>query len=217
MFTTSTMKLSSCLFLLLLHLLHLPHIKAAAFGNVHYDDWSIHVISNREAPHDVDQPTYYRVTLYPIIGDADLFVSPCGLPPKVVVNEYLGYSFTHGKDDIWLPSYVIQDIQEELCAYVLGKAVNTLASYKIEASVVIDDINGKVYSSKDGHEYPFLLSVSTGSHVTGMNNEGFSNGGGSNDFDAKEPIRFENKWRFSNFFREAWNVFLVIVQFILSV
>jgi hypothetical protein len=95
--------------------------------------------------------------------------------------------------------------------------VNTLASYTIEASVVIDDINGKVYSSKDGHEYPFLLSVSTGSHVTGMNNEGFSNGGGSNDFDTKEPIRFENKWRFSNFFREAWNVFLVIVQFILSV
>ena len=67
----------------------------------------------------------YQISLASISskdGDADLFVAHCHMSVDEVVLNYIGYSFTHGRDLIELPMYVVVD--DHLCAYVLGKSTS---------------------------------------------------------------------------------------------
>ena len=122
-----------------------------------YGDWRIHTISVPSGFRLVESSVV--VTLSPIGGDADLFVSPCGIEPSNVVRNYLGYSFTFGVERITLPLYILNEIQPSLCAYILGKAVET-CTYALEASIVAEE------HAHTEHR----LTVSIGTHVRGENN-----------------------------------------------
>ena len=121
--------------LLLLHLLLSHHTTHAVYDEINLDAWKIHTISNSMSPthsDSNDQTTTtnsaerkYQISLASISskdGDADLFVAHCHMSVDEVVLNYIGYSFTHGRDLIELPMYVVVD--DHLCAYVLGKSTS---------------------------------------------------------------------------------------------
>ena len=120
--------------LLLLHLLLSQHTTHAVYDEITLDAWKIHTISSSMSPthsHSNDQTTptptnsaerKWQISLASISskdGDADLFVAHCHMSVDEVVSNYIGYSFTHGRDLIELPMYVVVN---HLCAYVLGKS-----------------------------------------------------------------------------------------------
>jgi hypothetical protein len=143
----------------LIYLISLLTPSLALFtSQVRYGDWQIHTISVPSHLSVVDGSSLV-VTLTPIRGDADLFVSPCGIEPSNVVRNYLGYSFTFGVERITIPLYILKEIQPSLCAYVIGKAVETCA-YTLEASIVAEE------NAHTEHR----LTVSIGTHVRGENN-----------------------------------------------
>ena len=113
-------------------------------NKVRYEDWNRHSISPPPTLALTADSTNLHVKLTPTnLGDADLFVAPCNMETSHVVLNYLGYSFTHGIDTVQLPSYTMEDLQEQLCAYVLGKSVDPCATYDLAAIVTTED-NQKV-------------------------------------------------------------------------
>ena len=139
-FTLYRKKTTLMLFLLLLLLIVNPihSIESGLF----FEHWNIHTIISTSITSN-NHPQFIHITLQPIEGDADLFVSPCGLSVDEVVSQYIGYSFTHGIDAILLPMYLLSDMQENLCAFTVGKS-QQYATYQLTASLVQEDDNERV-------------------------------------------------------------------------
>ena len=165
-----------------------------------YGDWQIHTISVPSHLSVVDGSSIV-VTLTPIRGDADLFVSPCGIEPSNVVRNYLGYSFTFGVERITIPLYILKEIQPSLCAYVIGKTVETCA-YTLEASIVAEE------NAHTEHR----LTVSIGTHVRGENNLDSVFGDGIDGIDTDAGSGGGSGY-FGQVFStkdEEWNIYTVL-------
>ena len=205
----------------------------AVTGTVYFGQWKIHSIRHetRESKPPLSSSSatlLLRVALHSLDslhsstdrtgdrtgGDADLFVAPCGLYPDDVVSEYLGYSFTHGVDVVELPMYTIKDMQDGLCAYVLGRGEAVVkTSYVLHASLIRE---GAEDSAEIGIQH---LPVSIGTlGLSQFGNEEFNQQDQDHDRSSNESdgIEEEEESTVTFVFRTAGKFFFILLEFIFS-